>query len=90
MEQRGATTIGQTLASGSYSGEGSADDARRLVQFDQFIINGEVRIGRLTILTTAMTDRGISPVRVAALIEVFEGRLRRWNENRLRLIERGA
>ena len=59
----------------------------RLGQFEQFIINGEVRIGRLTMLMIAMTDKGLDPLHVTALIDVFEARLRRWNENRLRLID---
>jgi len=89
MEQQRASKFAPLFLSRSL-GDEAAEHARQLGQFDQLIINGEARIGQLTILITDMTDRQLDPVRVSTLIDGFEKRLQHWHGNRLRLIERHA
>jgi hypothetical protein len=64
--------------------------AERLKHIYQLIINGKARIGRLMILIAVMTDLGLPMTEAEVMIDLFEGLLRHWNENRLRMLMKVA
>jgi len=56
------------------SRDGAASYAVRLEEMDQFIIDGEARIGRLGFLIDVMVEYRQSTGAIEALIDLYEGR----------------